>query len=180
MVNKATLDLIKEFEGFKAKAYQDAVGVWTIGYGITANAGIGVKPIPGMTVTRDQAEKHLDAAVTLFAHQVTQVLTRPANENQFGAMVSLAYNIGPAAFRRSSVLRLFNAGDFDGAAEAFLLWNKAGGKVLRGLVRRREAEKKLFLTPPASRPIVSAPTTTPAAPSPWAAILNLFRLSNPK
>lgn len=147
MVNRATLDLIKEFEGFRAVAYRDAVGVWTIGYGTTAMAGVGIDPKAGMKITEAQALGYLDAAVTKFAHQVTRLLTRPANENEFGAMVSLAYNVGPGAFAKSSVLRLFNAGDKEGTADAFLLWNKAGGKVLRGLTRRREAERKLFLTP---------------------------------
>lgn len=150
MVNKATLDLIKEFEGFRASAYLDTLAnppVWTIGYGTTAAAGVGIIPMSGMKITEAQALGYLDAAVTKFSHQVTRLLKRPANDNEFGAMVSLAYNIGPGAFAKSSVLRLFNAGDKEGAAAAFLLWNKAGGKVLRGLVRRREAEKKLFLTP---------------------------------
>lgn len=147
MVNKATLDLIKEFEGFRAAAYQDAVGIWTIGYGTTAVAGVGITPKAGMKISEAQALGYLDAAVTKFSHEVTRLLKRPANDNEFGAMVSLAYNIGPGAFAKSSVLRLFNAGDKEGAAAAFLLWNKAGGKVLRGLVRRREAEKRLFLTP---------------------------------
>lgn len=147
MINKAALDLIKEFEGFRAEAYKDAVGVWTIGYGTTAMAEVGIIPKAGMKITEAQAEGYLDAAVTKFSHNVTKVLTKPANENEFGAMVSLAYNIGPGAFSKSSVLRKFNADDKMGAADAFLLWNKAGGKVLNGLVRRRQAERDLFLKP---------------------------------
>ena len=147
MVNKATIDLIKKFEGFRAEAYKDSVGIWTIGYGTTAMARVGIEPKAGMRITEQEALGYLDAAVTKFSHEVTRLLKQPANENEFGAMVSLAYNIGPGAFAKSSVLRLFNAGDKEGAADAFLLWNKAGGKVLRGLVRRRDAEKRLFLTP---------------------------------
>ncbi len=147
MINREALDLIKEFEGFRSKAYKDAVGIWTIGYGTTAMAGVGIEPKAGMVITEAQALAYLDAAVAKFEHNVTKVLKRPANENEYGAMVSLAYNIGPSAFAKSSVLRLFNDGDKDGAGAAFLLWNKAGGKVLAGLTRRRKAERALFLKP---------------------------------
>lgn len=152
MINKAALDLIKEFEGFRAHAYRDPVGILTIGYGTTAAAGVGITPKIGMTITEAKATAYLDAAVTKFAHHVTAALKRPATPVQFGAMVSLAYNIGPEAFAKSSICRKFNAGDMQGAADAFLLWNKAGGKVLNGLVRRRQAERALFLSKPASLP----------------------------
>lgn len=147
MINKATIDLIKEFEGFRAKAYLDPVGICTIGYGTTAAAGVGIKPALGMTITEAQAHGYLMAAVDKFAAQIAPKITKPINENEFGAFVSLAYNIGPPAFAKSSALRKFNAGDKQGAANSILLWNKAGGKVMRGLVRRREAERALFLRP---------------------------------
>lgn len=147
MINKETLELIKKWEGFKSSAYKDSVGVWTIGYGTTVNAGVGIEPKPGMTITEKQALGYLDAAVTRFANNVTMALSKPANGNEFGAMVSLAYNIGPTAFRRSSVLRFFNSGNKKEAADAFLLWNKAGVKVLKGLTNRRKEERALFLTP---------------------------------
>lgn len=147
MINQAALNLIKKWEGYSGKAYQDPVGVWTIGYGTTAAAGVGITPRAHMTITENLASGYLDAAVTKFAHNVTALLTKPANENEFGAMVSLAYNIGPGAFGKSTVLRKFNAGDKIGAADAFLLWNKAGGKVLRGLTNRRKEERALFLKP---------------------------------
>lgn len=146
-INKATVDLVKEFEGFRAKAYKCPAGVWTIGYGTTASAGVGVTPKDGMTITKSDAEAYLQAALDKFADQIAPSITAPTNSNEFGAFVSLAYNIGPGAFKKSSALRLFNAGDKDGAAKAILMWNKAGGKVLKGLTRRREAERKLFLTP---------------------------------
>lgn len=144
MINKAALDLIKKFEGFRAQTYVDAAGVPTIGYGTTARAGIGIRPTPGMTCTEAQAAAWLQAAVDKFAATIRPRMTREPTPNQFGAMVSLAYNIGPAAFARSSVLRRFNAGDLDGAANAFALWNRSGGKVLNGLIRRRAAEAALF------------------------------------
>ncbi len=159
-INQATIDLIKEFEGFRAEAYKDAVGVWTIGYGTTDRAGVGIVPHPGMVISKDEAEFYLQKAVQKFASQIAPKITAPINENEFGAFVSLAYNIGPGAFARSSSLRHFNAGDKGRAAANILLWNKAGGKVLRGLVRRREAERVLFLTPVAPTP----PDVEPAAP----------------
>lgn len=146
-MNRASLDLIKEFEGLRLTAYQDSVGVWTIGYGTTAKAGVGIEPKAGMKITEGQAEAYLQAAIDKFAAQIAPKITRPTTANQFGAMVSLAYNIGPSAFGKSSVLRLFNDGEVARAADAFRLWNKAGGKVLAGLTRRREAERALFLKP---------------------------------
>lgn len=147
MINAATLDLIKEFEGCRLTAYQDSVGVWTIGYGTTARAKLGIDPQAGMTITQDEAEGYLRKGVQKFASEIRPLITQPINENEFGAFVSLAYNIGSGAFSKSSALRNFNAGNKAAAAESILLWNKAGGQVLRGLVRRREAEKALFLTP---------------------------------
>jgi lysozyme len=146
-INQATVELVKEFEGFRAKAYKCPAGIWTIGYGTTAAAGVGITPKEGMTITRSDAEGYLHGALEKFAAQIESDITAPINENEFGAFVSLAYNIGPGAFRKSSALRHFNAGDKAKAAAAILLWDKAGGKVLRGLTRRREAERKLFLTP---------------------------------
>ena len=146
-VNKATLDLIKQWEGCKLTAYQDGGGVWTIGYGITAAAGVGIKPTQGQTITQDRAEELLHQTVDKFAAGVDELITANVNANQFGACVSLAYNIGVGAFAKSTVLRELNAGNYDKAAAAFRMWNIDNGKVEKGLVNRREAEKHLFLTP---------------------------------
>lgn len=162
MVNQETIDLIKEFEGFRAKAYRDAVGVWTIGYGTTARAGVGIEPKAGMEITEAEAEHYLEKAVEKFAASIRHAITAPINENEFGAFVSLAYNIGPAAFKRSSALRHFNAGNRTQACANIALWNKAGGKVLRGLVRRREAEQALFKSPVKEKP-ATAPQEAPTA-----------------
>ena len=162
-VNKATIDLIKEFEGFRAEAYRDAVGVLTIGYGTTAAAGVGITPRLGMKITDAEAEWYLQKAVDKFAAAIRPAIIAPINENEFGAFVSLAYNIGPGAFKKSSALRHFNAGDKAKAAGAILLWNKAGGKVLKGLERRRTAERDLFLRPVATEtPQIAPPTAKPA------------------
>lgn len=164
MINSAALDLIKQFEGFRPAAYKCPAGIWTIGYGTTAAAGVGIAPTQGMVISEDEAAFYLKKGVEKFAEQITSAITAPVNGNEFGAFVSLAYNIGPAAFLKSSALRLFNAGDKKGAANAFLLWNKAGGKTLKGLVRRREAERALFLTPPDGT--VAEATAKPTRTSP--------------
>lgn len=149
-INQASVDLVKEFEGLRLTAYQDSVGVWTIGYGTTAAAGVGITPAKGMTITQAQAEMYLKRGLDKFAKQIEPNIRRAVNENQFGAMVSLAYNIGPGAFNKSTLLKRLNAGDTQGAADQFLVWNKAGGKVLAGLTRRRKAERELFLRPVAA------------------------------
>jgi len=146
-INKATIDLVKDFEGCKLTAYRDPIGVWTIGYGTTARAGLGIIPTAGMTITQAEADQLLADGLNKFADQIRPMINAGLNDNQFGASVSLAYNIGVHAYSTSSALKHINAGDYDKAANAILLWNKAGGKVLKGLVRRREAERKLFLTP---------------------------------
>lgn len=163
-VNRAGLDLIKEFEELKLNAYLCPAKVWTIGYGHTTAAGEPAV-VKGMKITAQEAHDILVRDVKKFEDAVVKALTRAPNENQFSAMVSLCFNIGPGAFAKSSVVRKFNAGDVAGAADAFRLWNKGGGKVLPGLIRRREDERKLFLTPvavkpaPAPVPPVETPTT---------------------
>lgn len=146
-INKATIDLVKAFEGCKLTAYRDPVGVWTIGYGTTARAGLGIIPTGGMTITQAEADQLLADGLNKFADQIRPMINAGLNDNQFGASVSLAYNIGVHAYSTSSALKHINSGDYDRAANSILLFNKAGGKVLKGLVRRREAERKLFLTP---------------------------------
>jgi lysozyme len=178
-VNQATVDLVKRWEGFKAEAYLCPANVWTIGYGTTSRAGIGVTVTRGMRTTETQAAQWLQMGLDKFANQIRPAITAPINENQFGAFVSLAYNIGPGAFRGSSALRHFNAGDTAKAAAAIKLWNKAtvNGKrqVLRGLVNRREDEVRLFNTPvsapraPATPDLAEQPVSGPLA---W--LLRLF------
>ena len=173
-INQAGLALIKEFEGFRANAYLDPVGIWTIGYGTTSAAGVGITVKPGMRITEAKAASYLSAAINKFAAQIDPLITQPITENERAAFLSLAYNIGPGAFAKSSALRKFNEGDKRGAADAILLWNKAGGRVLAGLTRRREAERALFLSQVADQnPIKSLPQNPLAAL--LAFILSLFR-----
>ena len=131
-------DLIKLFEGCRLKAYDDGVGVWTIGYGHT----VGVKP--GDEITQEQADEWFSEESEQFSNKVQVLVLVEVNQNQFDALVSLAYNIGVGALSRSTLLRKLNAGDYQGAAEQFDVWNRGGGKVMIGLVRRREQERKLF------------------------------------
>lgn len=137
------LALIKRFEGLRTRAYRDPVGILTIGYGHTSAAG---QPFvtDGMVITKGEAENILCADLARVEDAVDDVTTRGPNQNQFDAMVSLCFNIGPTAFAKSSVLRLFNDDEDEAAANAFLRWNKAGGKVLAGLTSRSKAEAELF------------------------------------
>ena len=144
-IDPRALALIKEFEGFRPETYRDPVGILTIGYGTTKAAGVGIDPQPGMRISEDEAEKYLMRALDKFGDQIRPLMKREPTPAQYGAMLSLAYNIGPGAFSGSTVLERFNKGDLDGAAEAFHWWKRAGGRVLKGLVRRRAAEAELFL-----------------------------------
>lgn len=146
-INDATKKLIKEFEGLRLKAYRCSAGVWTIGWGHTSAAG-APKVVPGMTITKAEAERIFDRDIERFAARVETLIKVDVTDNQFGACVSLAFNIGLGAFAKSSVLRFINAKRFDDAADAFMLWNKVtkgGRKVVEpGLTRRRAAEMELF------------------------------------
>jgi GH24 family phage-related lysozyme (muramidase) len=143
--SKRGIDLIKQFEGCRLTAYQDSVGVWTIGYGLTSAAGL-IKVTRGLKITQNQAEEYLVRSLEKYETAVMSLLKRPPTQNQFDAMVSFCYNVGPGNFAKSSVLTHFNAGSIIAAGNVFAKWNKAAGKVLAGLVKRRAAEAKLFLT----------------------------------
>lgn len=146
-INKASLDLIKDFEGFGAKAYVDpATGgePITIGFGHTSAAGYPKVKL-GMTVTRKQAEVMLQRDLRKYADHVRKEVKVELNGNQFGALVSFCYNVGPGNFSKSSVLSRVNQKRFSEVPARLKLWNKAAGKVMRGLTRRRVAEGKLFM-----------------------------------
>lgn len=147
IVNDAAKRLIKKYEGLRLRAYRCSAGKLTIGYGHTSAAGApDVKP--GMVITKAEAEKIFDRDIEKFASGVAALIKVDVTENQFGACVSLAFNIGLGGFAKSSVLRFLNARKLDDAADAFLLWNRAtqnGRKVvLPGLTKRRAAEAALF------------------------------------
>lgn len=137
--------LIKQFEGCKLTAYQDSVGVWTIGYGWTQP--VDGKPIrAGMTIKQETAERLLKTGLVSYESDVSRLVKVGLTQGQFDALVSFTYNLGARSLSTSTLLRKLNAGDYAGAADEFMRWNKAGGKVMNGLTRRREAERALFLS----------------------------------
>jgi lysozyme len=140
-INAKGLELIKSFEGLRLEAYKCPANVWTVGYGST---GPHVKP--GLVITPGEAERLLMNDLSRFEAGVAAMVTgAPTSEDEFAALVALSFNIGLNALARSTVLRRHKQGNKVGAANAFLMWNKAGGRVLPGLVRRREAERELYL-----------------------------------
>ena len=130
--------ILKFFEGCKLTAYQDSVGVWTIGYGHTKGV------YDGMTITQDEAEQMLLTELEEYEGYIESMVTVPLTQNQFDALVVWIYNLGPTNFRNSTLLKELNAGNYNAAGQEITRWNKAGGKVLAGLVKRREAEAELF------------------------------------
>lgn len=138
------LELIKEFEGFSANAYLCPAKIPTIGYGNTFYAN-GTKVKLGEQISKTDALELLEKVVNKdFADKIFPLIKVKVSQNQFDAMVSLAYNIGVGNFSKSTLLKKVNSGDFDGASNEFLKWNKSSGKELLGLTRRREREKDLF------------------------------------
>ena len=143
--SKAGLDLIKQFESFRAAPYLCSAGVPTIGYGTTVYPnGIKVK-LSDQKITQQLAETFLQHHVNAIEKDVSRLVKVTLSQNQFDALMSFVYNVGLGAFRDSTLLKLLNAGDIDGASKQFERWNKAGGKIVDGLTNRRNAEKALFL-----------------------------------
>ena len=138
------VDLICEFEGEQLIAYDDGVGIWTIGFG-TIKYPDGVRVKKGDTCTLEQAKEYMRHDLIEFEHTVNISVKVPLNQNQFDALVSLAYNIGSNAFKSSTLVKELNTGDYQGAADQFNVWVNAGGKRMQGLVNRRAKEKELFL-----------------------------------
>lgn len=143
--NEAALAIITGFEGFSAAPYQCPAGVWTIGYGSTWCPD-------GSRVTADTPALSADDALDWMRHElvrtesdVARLITLPLSENRFGALVSFTYNVGSGNLQASTLRAKINRGDVDGAADEFPKWRRAGGKILRGLVRRRAAERELFM-----------------------------------
>jgi lysozyme len=144
-ISQKGIDLIKRFEGYTDHSYICAGGKWTIGWGSTIVNGIPVKE--GDKIDPDQAERalviHLDSLVCPAVKQNVRV---DINQNQFDALCSFIYNVGAPSFINSTLLRKLNASDYAGAANQFSLWVYANKKLLAGLVKRRKAERELFLS----------------------------------
>jgi GH24 family phage-related lysozyme (muramidase) len=138
--NKAII-LIKQFEGCRLQAYQDQKGVWTVGFGCTGY-GIG----PTTVWTQEEAEQALMTRLEAIGRLIQAKVVPILGQSQLDALCSLIYNIGMQAFTGSTLLRCLNKRDFKGASNQFLAWDHIGGTVSEGLLRRREAEKTLFMS----------------------------------
>lgn len=138
-VSAVCLAGIATHEGYRGEAYKDAVGVPTIGFGETADVKMGDKTTPERALVRllSSTEKHADA--------IRQCIKVPLYQHEFDAYVSLAYNIGTGAFCKSTLVKKLNAKDYTGACEEIRRWNRAGGKVLPGLTKRRETEYRMCM-----------------------------------
>lgn len=143
-VNKAGRDLIKQFEGCKLKAYKCPANLWTISWGLTFYPD-GTKVKEGDVITQQQAEDYFDAVVDDFAKQVDVLVKSNVTANNFSAIVSFAFNVGIGNLKKSTLLKKVNANPKDATIPAeFRKWVRANGEVLKGLVRRRDAEAKLY------------------------------------
>lgn len=159
---------ITRHEGLRLNAYPDPASggePWTIGVGHTSSAG-APKVTKGMKITKAQADEILSRDLVTFEKAVNDAVKVPVNQNEFDALVSLAFNIGAGAFKKSSLVKRLNEGKRQAAADQFLSWTKAAGKTMPGLVNRRNDERKMFLTPVkvAATPAAVATIPVPAAP----------------
>lgn len=137
-ISKEGIALIKKFEGLELKSYQDSVGVWTIGYGHTKDVG------PNMRWSEAEAQEMLMIELEEYESYIEKLVEVPLTQCQFDALVCWVYNLGPTNLARSTLLTVLNQARFDDVPREIKRWNKAGGEVLKGLVRRREAEALLF------------------------------------
>lgn len=142
MISQRGVDALKQYEGFRSKAYQDVVGIWTIGYGTTKIDG---KPVePGLECTPEEAELWLRADLAWAQTTINQLVKFMLTQPMFDALVSFVYNVGQTAFSKSTMLKKLNGGDYAGAAKEFDRWVFAKGKMIPGLAKRRLLEKTMF------------------------------------
>ena len=147
--NDAGIALIKKYEGLRTVAYPDPAHGWkipTIGYGHTSAAGAPIVA-QGMKIAEAEADAILRRDLGQYEAAVDAAVKVPLNANQFAALVSFTFNLGGVNLRKSTLLKKLNSGDYEGAAGQFRHWNKAGGKILAGLTKRRAAEAALFSAP---------------------------------
>jgi len=143
LVPSQALSLIKQFEGLSLTAYPDpgtGAEPWTIGYGHTGDV------TKGMVITQEQADAFLLQDAQNAVNQILSIVTVPLTSNQLSALVDFVYNLGIGNLHSSTLLKLLNTSDFGGAANQFLVWDKAAGHIMPGLLRRRTAERSVFLT----------------------------------
>ena len=138
-ISEAGLELIKRHEGMRLIAYQDSVGIWTVGYGHTGS-DVG----PGVTISKEEAAELLREDIGEAEACIEEHVMVDLTQGQYDALCSFVFNLGCGAFMRSTLLRMLNESDYDGAAQQFLRWVNAGGQKLPGLVKRRADEMALF------------------------------------
>ncbi len=145
-LNKQGYDLIKQFEGCRLTAYQDSIGVWTVGYGSTYYENMQ-KVKQGDKVSQQRADEIFEFVANRFARNVDDLITSQLTQNQFNAVVSLAYNIGMGNFQKSTLLKKLNKNPSDKTIkDEFLKWRNAGGRPLQGLVNRRKKEAEIYFS----------------------------------
>ena len=138
-ISKEGLSLIKKFEGCELEAYLCPAGVWTIGYGHTKDVKEGDK------INKDEADYLLQEEMIEYESYINDFVEVPLNQNQFDALCSWVYNLGPTNLKNSTMLRVLNEEKYADVPQEIKRWNKAGGEVLDGLIKRREAEAKMFV-----------------------------------
>ena len=137
-ISEEGISLIKHFEGCGLEAYQDSIGIWTIGYGTIK----GVKE--GDQINQDEAEHLLQEEMPEYEGYINEMVNVPLEQNQFDALCSWVFNLGPTNLQSSTLLKVLNEGKYDEVPDQIVRWNKAGGQVLKGLVKRRQAEADMF------------------------------------
>jgi lysozyme len=138
-ISKEGLSLIKKFEGCELEAYLCPAGVWTIGYGHTKDVKEGDK------INKEEADYLLQEEMIEYESYINDFVEVPLNQNQFDALCSWVYNLGPTNLKNSTMLRVLNEEKYADVPQEIKRWNKAGGEVLDGLIKRREAEAKMFV-----------------------------------
>lgn len=144
-ISDAGIALIKSFEGFRSRPYKDAVGINTIAYGATYYPDGRRVRMTDPPLSEAEGDMLLRYQVRAYADGIERYAQVPLTQSQFDALTSWAYNVGLEAARTSTLMRLLNSGDYEGAADQLPRWNRAGGRVLAGLTRRRLAEREMFL-----------------------------------
>lgn len=142
LMSSAGLKALAKEEGEVLEAYQDSGGVWTVGVGHTGSE----HAFPGSKISKKKSQELLKQDVKDAEEAVNRLVKVPLTQLQADSLISLVFNIGQGAFARSTLLKLLNQGDYYGAADQFLVWRKAGGRVLRGLEKRRARERAMFLS----------------------------------
>jgi lysozyme len=145
MINDKGLTLLKDFEGFSPEPYKDIAGVWTIGFGSIYGSDSKRVTKEHKSLTREEALKLVERDLKITEDRIARLVKVEVNENQFSALCSFVYNIGSGAFQRSTARMKLNRKNYKGCADEFLRWKYANKRIIPGLLRRRKAERNLFL-----------------------------------